>query len=54
MPSAWQEAEAAGFDMSVVAANLDHSPWERICIHSRALKTALLLQQAMKEQHARP
>ena len=50
--SAWQTAEEAGFDMSVVATNLERTPWERMQNHGRALAAALALRQAMKEQHA--
>jgi hypothetical protein len=47
--TAWQKAEAAGFDMSLVEMNLERTPWERILNHSRALKLAMQLRDAMHE-----
>lgn len=43
---AWKEAEAAGFDMSLVEENLRMSPWERLLDHGRALRNAEMLQAA--------
>ncbi len=48
--TAWQAAEAAGFDMSVVEMNLRRTPWERIRNHNRALALADELRQAMRQQ----
>ena len=51
--SAWQAAEAAGFDMSVVAMNLELTPWERLVNHGRALALATQLREAMQQrEHA--
>jgi hypothetical protein len=50
--SAWEEAEAAGFDMSLVASNLDLSVVERIRQHDRALTLALALRKAMEAADA--
>ena len=43
---AWKEAEAAGFDMSLVEENLRMTPWERLLDHGRALRNAEMLQAA--------
>ena len=51
--SAWQEAEAAGFDMSLVEENLRMTPWERLLDHGRAMQTAMELQSALKKRHGR-
>ena len=51
--SAWQAAEAAGFDMSVVAENLRLTPWERVVAHGRVLRMAQMLRAAMEQQHGR-
>jgi len=40
--------------MSLIAVNLDQTPWERILNHSRALTTATALRQAMEKRHAKP
>ena len=48
--SAWRLAEVAGFDMSVVAANLELTPWERILNHGRALALATQLREAMRQR----
>jgi hypothetical protein len=53
-PSAWEEAERAGFDMSLIEHNLSLSVWERIRAHSRALAMALALREAMEKRDARP
>ncbi|MFC1760692.1 hypothetical protein ACFL6U_01265 [Planctomycetota bacterium] len=50
---AWCAARDYGIDVSLLEANLQLSPLERIRAHSRALNTALMLRKAMKEQHAR-
>lgn len=55
--TAWEEAEAYGFDMSLIESNLRKTPQERIRQHSHALASALLLRQAMEknnEQHRSP
>ena len=48
--TAWQAAEAAGFDMSVVEMNLERTPWERILNHNRALALANELREALQQQ----
>jgi len=45
---AWKAAEAYGFDMSLIEANLALTPLERIRAHNRALNTALELRSAME------
>ena len=50
---AWKEAEAYGFDMSIVEANLRRTPLERIRIHNRALRTARRLRSAVEQSHGR-
>jgi len=52
-PSAWEEAERAGFDMSLIEHNLTLSVWERIRAHSRALEMALALREAREKRDAR-
>lgn len=52
--SAWKAAEAYGFDMSLIEANLRRTPAERIRLHARALALALSLRQQMKNRRARP
>jgi hypothetical protein len=49
--SAWQEAEAAGFDMSLVEENLKMTPVARAKQHHRALNLALQLRAAVKARH---
>jgi hypothetical protein len=50
---AWRAAEAHGFDMSLVEANLRRTPRERLLAHDRALRTAQRLRVAMeKREHA--
>ena len=51
---AWQAARANGIDVSLLEDNLRLSPLERIRAHTRALNEALMLREAVKEQHARP
>jgi hypothetical protein len=51
-PSAWQAAQDAGFDMSVIEANLELTPWERILNHSRALAMLTELREAMEKYYA--
>jgi hypothetical protein len=51
--SAWEEAERAGFDMSLIEHNLTLSVWERIRAHSRALAMALVLREGMEKRDAR-
>ena len=50
---AWKEVEAAGFDMSLVEENLRMTPWERIVQHDRALRTAIMLREALEKQNGR-
>ncbi len=50
---AWQEAAAAGVDVSLLEANLRLTPWQRIQRHSRALETVRLLRTAMESRHGR-
>ena len=50
--SAWKAAEAYGFDMSLIEANLRRTPAERIRMHARNLALALALQQQMKNRRA--
>jgi len=50
---AWQAAVAYGIDVSLLEGNLRLTPLERIRAHARALNEALMLRQAVKEQHAR-
>ncbi|MGH9315901.1 MAG: hypothetical protein ACRD1P_02175 [Thermoanaerobaculia bacterium] len=52
--SAWKAAEAYGFDMSLIEANLRRTPAERIRTHARALALALALRQQMKNRRAGP
>ena len=53
-PSAWQAAEAYGFDMSLIEANLRRTPAERIRAHGRALALAVVLREAMRRRRAGP
>ena len=50
--SAWKAAEAYGFDMSLIEANLRRTPAKRIRTHARAL--ALALREQMKNRRAGP
>ena len=50
--SAWKAAEAYGFDMSLIEANLRRTPAERIRLHARTLALALALAQQMKIRRA--
>ena len=50
--SAWKAAEAYGFDMSLIEANLRRTPAERIRLHARTLALALALRQQMKNRRA--
>lgn len=52
--SAWKTAEAYGFDMSLIEANLRRTPAERIRVHARALELAMALRQALKTHRAGP
>ena len=49
---AWKAAEKEDYDMSLVESNLRRTPCERIRAHNRALATAVMLRQAMKERNA--
>ena len=52
-PTAWEAAEAEGYDMSMLEGNLRKTPLERIRAHDRALIAALALRKAMEQAHAR-
>ena len=52
--SSWEAAEAYGFDMSLIEANLRQSPAERIRRHARILALALALRQQMQKRRAGP
>ena len=45
-PSAIEEAERAGFDLSLIDANLSYSYEKRILLHDRALELALEFERA--------
>ncbi len=46
------EAKEYGIDISLLEANLERTPSERISIHQEVLETALLLREATKNaQH---
>jgi len=49
----WQAARDYGIDVSLLEDNLRLTPLERIRAHGRALNEALILRDAVKEQHAR-
>ena len=51
---AWKAAEAYGFDMSLIEANLRRTPAERMRMHARTLALALALRQQMKNRRAGP
>ena len=48
-----QAARAYGIDVSLLEDNLRLTPLERIRAHARALNEALMLRDAVKEQHTR-
>jgi hypothetical protein len=50
---AWRAAEEFGLDMSLVAAALRLSVWERMQQHRSALNLALKLRAAYEEQNGR-
>jgi len=50
--SAWKDAEAYGFDMSLIEANLRRTPADRIRMHARALALALALRHQIKNRRA--
>ncbi|MBI2014833.1 MAG: hypothetical protein HYV94_01885 [Candidatus Rokubacteria bacterium] len=50
--TAWQAAEAYGFDMSLIESNLEKTPHERIRAHGRALAAALALRAAVERSPA--
>ena len=52
--SAWKAAEAYGFDMSLIEANLRRTPAERIRLHARVLNLSVALRQQMKNRRAGP
>ena len=49
---AWREAEAAGFDMSLLVASARMTVWERICEHRSAINLATMLREAYLKTHA--
>ncbi len=49
---AWREAEAAGFDMSLLVSSARMSVWERICEHRAANNFATKLREAYLKSHA--
>ena len=49
---AWREAEAAGFDMSLLVSSARMSVWERICEHRSAINLATKLREAYLKTHA--
>ena len=49
---AWREAEAAGFDMSLLISSARMSVWERICEHRSAIELATKLRAAYLKTHA--
>jgi hypothetical protein len=51
--TAWEAAEKAGHDMSLIESNLRKTPCERIRAHSRELATAVMLRQAMEKRKER-
>jgi hypothetical protein len=52
--SAWKAAEAYGFDMSLIEANLRRTPAERLRAHTRALVLARSLRTQMKTRGTGP
>ncbi len=50
---AWREAEAYGFDMSLIECNLRRTPRERIRLLNRILNTAFSLRKAKEHSNAR-
>jgi hypothetical protein len=52
--SAWNEAAAAGLDMSLIELNLARSPRDRIRAHQRALATATALRAARERRQEGP
>jgi hypothetical protein len=50
-PSAWDEAQQYGIDMSGLLANLDKTVLERIRNHDRALTLARALRRAMTDRY---
>jgi hypothetical protein len=49
---AWRDAEAAGFDMSLLVSSARMSVWERICEHRSAINLATRLREAYLKTHA--
>ena len=49
---AWCDAEAAGFDMSLLVSSARMSVWERICEHRAAINLATKLREAYLKTHA--
>ena len=49
----WQAAQAYGIDVSLLEDSLQLTPLERIRTHARALNEVLMLQEAVRKQHAR-
>lgn len=48
-PSAVDEAERAGFDLSLIEANLSYSYEKRVLLHDRALALALEFERAGRQ-----
>jgi len=49
--TAWEAAAAMGIDMSLIELSLSLTPDQRVYQHDCALRTVLMLQDAVKEQH---
>lgn len=50
--SATEEAIAYGIDVSILDANLELKPTERLLAHQKALETALAIREAGARYHA--
>lgn len=55
-PSAVEEAERAGFDLSLIEANLSYSYEKRVLLHDQALALALEFERAGRQLrgHSQP
>ena len=51
---AWREAEAAGFDMSLLISSARMTVWERICEHRAPIDFATKLRHAYVKRDAGP
>jgi hypothetical protein len=49
LPNAIEEAERAGFDMSLIDANLSYSYEKRVLLHDAALELALEFERAGRQ-----